>query len=395
MVLQTEILGREQDGPVTYFNVRVVEYGREGERQTFVRRRFSEFRELDLRLSGRMEISRIKLPHRNLFGFRRKFNINRFNERRQAALDQYLSHLVRQVRSLNDNAALAEFLQPSGADAGIGGNCMPAMETCTMRETRSASSLEPGFATQVLGAPVDESDESRLEVLAEEHDEDLSWTSATSPENADRPVHALLSDIRAHQMTLLMQDEANVEPLVPLTGAKCMTMQDFHAFIGHQTCLKEIPITNISTRGKLLDPEGDTDALSTFSSGRSSHTPSIPRSYEIADDDDFLACADNSDSERTRASSINMCYEALSPHWQRAPECGSYYMLHSVLEQLEEDMCSRQRDLVMAVEAMRAAKHPVVQCPVWPLQEQLRASLDLCSSQTQLLRAILSADGSS
>jgi len=111
MVLQTQILGTQTDGDVTYYNIRALEHGQQGKREIVARRRFSEFRELDMQLSSNAELSRTKLPHRNLFGFRRKFNIRHFNEHRQDCLDKYLSHIAGQVQSLQDNAVLATFLQ--------------------------------------------------------------------------------------------------------------------------------------------------------------------------------------------------------------------------------------------------------------------------------------------
>jgi len=503
MVLQTHITAVRTEGAVTTYDIRVVEQGQEGGRETLVRRRFSEFRQIDKVLSSSSELSRSKLPHRNLFGFRRKFNICRFNEHRQEGLEKYLSHLAAQVQSLQDNSDLAKFLhcseeappkqgrwEPDIADE-VHGDYSCSQSTCdsqdagngtTPRLSLVSAQSEQNYITLDSNRSV-----SRTAVLMEENDnadpalllQDESRTatlgadldvSVSANKNRDSvklsPRRARLTNsirgrspvgIVAARVKMLESKEIESPQLqrrrhtiscsqLPIAGLN--DERDLQRR-RHTVSCSQLPATGLDDERDLLSPcehsylgahptldrrQGFEESSISFSSvvndgvstlpdncgngctvetscghhaGSSASSanaavhqltsdlpndlvsPRTPLSYKITDDDDDEL--NDGSPARHRTSSIHLCYEALHPNWQRDFGAASFDKLLSLLESLEEDICSKQRGLEAAVDNMRTAQHPLMQCSadVWPVQEQLFACLEACSAQTQLLRALL------
>lgn len=154
MAVQIVIVGREDASSHTMYNIRVQD-GRQG---WMVARRYREFRQLDSQLASIAKFSQRTLPAKAFLGFRNRFDISNFKEKRQTGLQEYLSHLAGQVQDLSECPVLATWLealprehirqeQVSAQPASVS----PArLATCTdLQKSVSMKSL-----TRSLGTPV-------------------------------------------------------------------------------------------------------------------------------------------------------------------------------------------------------------------------------------------------
>jgi len=77
-----------------------------------VKKRYSQFSELDSALSKTPGYSRTQLPEKGLIGLRKMLNMGGFNEQRQHGLAVYLAHLAQQLQTLSQLPVLQQFLAP-------------------------------------------------------------------------------------------------------------------------------------------------------------------------------------------------------------------------------------------------------------------------------------------
>ncbi|CAE8678960.1 unnamed protein product [Polarella glacialis] len=123
--MQAHIVGRtvdEADG-VTYYTISITLNGEEWR----VRRRYTNFVDLDRRLALDRSLSRLALPKKDFLGFFNRLDSGNFHIQRQAELQKYLQHLLRQASgpAAAGNRAIARFtevgqrvtLAATGADA--------------------------------------------------------------------------------------------------------------------------------------------------------------------------------------------------------------------------------------------------------------------------------------
>lgn len=111
MPWSTKISGTVERGEVTYFSISV----KVDTKEWSVDKRFSEFVALDTVLSGDAGLSCLALPSRDSLGIRRRLSVTSHVEKRQSGLEEYLAHLVPQIKNLADNATLHKFLTEEGA----------------------------------------------------------------------------------------------------------------------------------------------------------------------------------------------------------------------------------------------------------------------------------------
>merc|ERR1712008_289812 len=111
MVVRAEIIGEDEDDlevrGVTFYHICVKDCGLQWD----VRRRYSEFRNLDRKLRCNRELDTLRLPTKGLIGFRRSLNLCKFKEQRRAGLGLYLDHLTQQMESLANSVVLLQFLE--------------------------------------------------------------------------------------------------------------------------------------------------------------------------------------------------------------------------------------------------------------------------------------------
>jgi len=111
MVVTAEIIGEDQDDVevrgVTFYRICVRDSGLQWD----VKRRYSEFRRLDVRLRCSREFDLLRLPSKGLVGFRRWLNLCKFKEHRRVGLGVYLEHLTQQIECLANSSMLLEFFE--------------------------------------------------------------------------------------------------------------------------------------------------------------------------------------------------------------------------------------------------------------------------------------------
>lgn len=103
-----QITAREQDiDGVTWYTLKVVEGGRE----RLLKKRYNNFIALDeaIRTTAMTKLKVTEFPDPGVFGFRKKFDVGHFNDRRQDTLQEYLDCITSQVTSLTLDPALQDF----------------------------------------------------------------------------------------------------------------------------------------------------------------------------------------------------------------------------------------------------------------------------------------------
>mmetsp|Transcript_89697 Transcript_89697/g.141638 ORF Transcript_89697/g.141638 Transcript_89697/m.141638 type:complete len:459 (+) Transcript_89697:47-1423(+) len=113
---KVEIISSEDKHGVTWYKMSVTEYGM----ARYIWKRYSDFckldesltRERELRIGAGKEFQLVlgDIPDPGLFGFRHALGIGSFERQRQEALQEYISNLVRQVRSISEYPAINDFI---------------------------------------------------------------------------------------------------------------------------------------------------------------------------------------------------------------------------------------------------------------------------------------------
>eukprot|EP00930_Biecheleria_cincta_P067628 TRINITY_DN5433_c0_g2_i1.p1 TRINITY_DN5433_c0_g2~~TRINITY_DN5433_c0_g2_i1.p1 ORF type:complete len:465 (+),score=94.22 TRINITY_DN5433_c0_g2_i1:61-1455(+) len=111
MVISVDVLEALQKDRVHFYQIKV----RDDVNEWVVERRYSDFVALDNQLSINGGIERRNLPEKGLLGIRHLLNFRGFNTKRLDSLQQYLQHLLTQIKDLSQHPPLAIFLQPHGA----------------------------------------------------------------------------------------------------------------------------------------------------------------------------------------------------------------------------------------------------------------------------------------
>lgn len=129
MPLQLQVAGTKVNSGTTYYVIKVSESGE----QWSVEKRYKDFIALENTLdTSAGKLLHMALPEKGMIGFRHKFNIGSFNDRRRECLEQYLLFLSNQVSSVSSNGNLLRFLARPDASAAI--SQLPAQISALLAE---------------------------------------------------------------------------------------------------------------------------------------------------------------------------------------------------------------------------------------------------------------------